>query len=161
MSADVWTKVKTFVGLQDEYEDEPLHAHAHEPVEEPLTDRTRRPGRSAQPGGRPDNIIGLTPSVQNNEMVIVEPRSFDDALAVVEALRNRRAVIINLTGLDTEQAQRLIDFVSGATHAIDGNQERVGEGIFLFTPSNVVINSLQTEQPWLNKDARDLFWRVK
>ncbi|MBC7545304.1 MAG: cell division protein SepF [Candidatus Sericytochromatia bacterium] len=160
MSADVWTKVKTFVGLQDEYEDE--HHVPHEAIEEPAADTRRRAGRPAVvPGGRNDNIIGLNPSVQNNEMVIVEPRSFDDALAVVEALRNRRAVIINLTGLDTEQAQRLIDFVSGATHAIDGNQERVGEGIFLFTPSNVVINSLQTEQPWLNKDARDLFWRVK
>jgi len=161
VSADVWTKVKTFVGLQDEYDDEPMMAH--EPVEEPIAEAPRRrPGRAPQPGPRQDNIIGLTPhAAQGNEMVIVEPRSFDDALAVVEALRNRRAVIINLTGLDTEQAQRLIDFVSGATHAIDGNQERVGEGIFLFTPSNVVINSLQTEQPWLNRDARDLFWRVK
>jgi cell division inhibitor SepF len=161
VSADVWSKVKTFVGLQDEYDDEPMLAH--DPVEEPIAAATGRRSRPANPSSRPDNIIGMPSagSANNNEMVIVEPRSFDDALAVVEALRNRRAVIINLTGLDTEQAQRLIDFVSGATHAIDGNQERVGEGIFLFTPSNVVINSLQTEQPWLNRDARDLFWRVK
>lgn len=161
MSADVWSKVKTFVGLQDEYDDEPMMAH--EPIDEPMAaDRQARRARPGNPSSRPDNIIGMpTAGANSNEMVIVEPRSFDDALAVVEALRNRRAVIINLTGLDTEQAQRLIDFVSGATHAIDGNQERVGEGIFLFTPSNVVINSLQTEQPWLNRDARDLFWRVK
>ena len=159
----MWNNVMKFVGLQDEYDEDPKMTH--EPVEEPAPEQ-RQPRRSRNGHGpaattRNDNIIGLAPTVQNNEMVIVEPRSFDDALAVVEALRNRRAVIINLTGLDTDQAQRLIDFVSGATHAIDGNQERVGEGIFLFTPSNVTINALQTEQPWLNRDARDLFWRVK
>lgn len=157
----MWNKVKTFVGLQDEYDEDPVMNH--EPIDEaPVEARNGRRARmAAAPGQRHDNIIGLAPAVPQNEMVIVEPRSFDDALAVVEALRNRRAVIINLTGLDAEQAQRLIDFVSGATHAIDGNQERVGEGIFLFTPNNVVINALQTEQPWLQRDARDLFWRVK
>lgn len=153
----MWDKVKTFVGLQDEYDEDPIITH--EPVDESALDTRNRRARATAP--REGNIIGLAPAAPQNEMVIVEPRSFDDALAVVEALRNRRAVIINLTGLDSEQAQRLIDFVSGATHAIDGNQERVGEGIFLFTPSNVVINALQTEQPWLQRDARDLFWRVK
>lgn len=152
MSADfLWNKVKTFAGLADEFEDDLVGNGLNEDLtgDEPRARRNRN-----------SNIVGLS-QPPASEMVIVEPRSFDDAMGVVEALRQRRAVIINLTGLDSDQAQRLIDFVSGATHAIDGNQERVGEGIFLFTPNNVVINSLTTEQPWLQRDARDLFWRVK
>ncbi|MFP3787051.1 cell division protein SepF, partial [Burkholderia sp. SIMBA_024] len=34
-----------------------------------------------------------------------------------------------------------VDFVAGGTYAIDGHQERVGESIFLFTPSCVQVTS--------------------
>jgi cell division inhibitor SepF len=34
-----------------------------------------------------------------------------------------------------------VDFLSGATHAIDGHQQRIGDGVFIFTPHNVVVTS--------------------
>lgn len=108
-----------------------------------------------------NQIVGINSTLTQSEVMIIEPKSFDDALDVVQSLRERRAVIMNMKELEPEQAQRLLDFVSGATHALDGHQKQIGEGIFLFSPSNVVINPLGAEQPWLNRDARDLFWRVK
>lgn len=167
----MWKKVKHFVGIPLE-EEEMLESFGHHGTStltqsEPLSEEKRlnktKKNRSQQSdnSNQLSNIIGLNSSMASSEMVIVEPESFDDALDIVESLRSRKAVIINLTGLEMDQAQRLIDFVAGATHALNGNQERVGEGIFLFSPSNVVINSLGTDQPWLNRDARDLFWRVK
>ena len=43
--------------------------------------------------------------------------------------------------MDPDQAQRAVDFVAGGTFAIDGHQERIGESIFLFTPSCVQVST--------------------
>ncbi len=43
--------------------------------------------------------------------------------------------------MDPDQAQRAVDFVAGGTYALDGHQERIGESIFLFTPSCVQVRT--------------------
>ena len=53
----------------------------------------------------------------------------------------RRSVVVNLRGTHTDLARRIVDFSSGVTYALDGHMLRVGEEIFLFTPSHVVITS--------------------
>ena len=64
-------------------------------------------------------------------------RSFDEMPRAIQALRERKTVILNLTMMEPDQAQRAVDFVAGGTFAIDGHQERVGESIFLFAPDYV------------------------
>lgn len=158
MSAELVKQVKRFLGvpMEDDVQAEiaPTIHQVEEkpaPTQEPLRKRPSKPA---------NNIIDMTTSLSQSEMMIMEPKSFDDASHIVESLRHRKAVIVNLGKLDGEQAQRLIDFVAGATYALDGHQEQIGEGIFLFSPSNVVINALGSENPWLTRDARELFWRV-
>lgn len=151
MSAEIWQGLKKFVGLDaddlaEEYEEPPIEAKTPK----------------AAP---PRNIVPM-PGTNPSEMVVLEPRSFDDALGIIENLRSRRAVILNLQGLNAEQSQRLVDFVSGACHALDGNQERIGEAIFLFTPNNVKVSGLNTEPEWIPNPApaqpsKELFWRVR
>ena len=51
-----------------------------------------------------------------------------------------RTVILNLEGMDLELAQRIIDFISGATFAISGNLQKISNYIFLVTPTNVDIS---------------------
>jgi cell division inhibitor SepF len=48
--------------------------------------------------------------------------------------------VLHLEALDPEEAQRIIDFVSGGVYAIDGQSERLGEAVFLFAPSIVSIS---------------------
>ena len=101
-------------------------------------------GRS---GFSPSNVIGM-PGISTNdsEVNLMEPRSFDEMPRVIQALRERKTVILNLTMMEPDQAQRAVDFVAGGTFAIDGHQERVGESIFLFAPSCVTVtNSFQEE----------------
>ena len=74
-------------------------------------------------------------------VMVVEPNSFDDAKRVVDYLRGRQPVVLNLEETPGELAQRIIDFVSGATFATDGGVQKVGQGIFLFTPNNVDISA--------------------
>ena len=78
---------------------------------------------------------------QTAHVVVIEPRAFEEALEIIEHLRIKKSVILNLHLLDNAQSQRVVDFLSGATHAIDGHQQRIGDGVFIFTPSNVMISS--------------------
>jgi cell division inhibitor SepF len=50
-------------------------------------------------------------------------------------------VVLNLTLMDPDQAQRAVDFIAGGTYALDGHQERIGESIFLFTPRSVQVST--------------------
>lgn len=88
------------------------------------------------------NVIGM-PGAANgiSEVVVMEPRSFEEMPQVIQALRARKSVVLNLTIMDPDQAQRAVDFVAGGTYAIDGHQERIGESIFLFTPSCVQVST--------------------
>ena len=98
-------------------------------------------------GGGSSNVIGM-PGIASgsSEVSLMEPRSFDEMPRAIQALRERKTVILNLTMMEPDQAQRAVDFVAGGTYAIDGHQERVGESIFLFAPSCVnVTNSFQEE----------------
>ncbi len=93
------------------------------------------------------NVIGMPGiSTTNAEVNLMEPRSFDEMPRAIQALRERKTVILNLTMMEPDQAQRAVDFVAGGTFAIDGHQERIGESIFLFAPSCVTVtNSFQEE----------------
>ena len=93
------------------------------------------------------NVIGMPGlSTAGGELMLMEPRSFDEMPKAIQALRERKTIIINLTMMEPDQAQRAVDFVAGGTFAIDGHQERVGESIFLFAPSCVTVTSASTEE---------------
>jgi cell division inhibitor SepF len=88
------------------------------------------------------NIIGLPGSAGGpSEVVVMEPRSFEEMPQAIQALRERKSVVLNLTIMDPDQAQRAVDFIAGGTYALDGHQERIGESIFLFTPSCVQVST--------------------
>lgn len=69
----------------------------------------------------------------------MEPMSFDEVMAAVHAVRERKTVLLNLSSMPPEEAQRSADFVAGGVFALDGQQERLGELVFLFAPFGVEI----------------------
>jgi FtsZ-interacting cell division protein YlmF len=83
----------------------------------------------------------LQPGAGQLNIVVVEPRSFGDSLEIVNHLKDRKSVIVNLQYLDRDVSQRVIDFVSGATLALDGTQERVGHGVFIFASMNTQVET--------------------
>jgi len=93
------------------------------------------------------NVIGMPGlSAGSSEVTLMEPRSFDEMPRAIQALRDRKTVILNLTMMEPDQAQRAVDFVAGGTFAIDGHQERVGESIFLFAPSCVTVTTASNDE---------------
>ena len=96
---------------------------------------------------RSSKVVGMPGiSDSSSEVCLMEPRSFDEMPQAIQALRERKTVILNLTMMDPDQAQRAVDFIAGGTYAIDGHQERVGESIFLFAPSCVNVTSSSPEE---------------
>ena len=155
----IFTKLKDFVGLSEaqeyeyeydeasgrEYQDiyqEDNGAIAPEP-EEPQARRTReRPTALRATSENMSNVIGM-PGAANglSQVMVMEPRSFEEMPQAIQALRERKSVVLNLTMMDPDQAQRAVDFVAGGTYALDGHQERIGDSIFLFAPSCVQVSS--------------------
>lgn len=88
------------------------------------------------------NVIGMPGAINGiSEVLVIEPRTFEEMPQAIQALRERKSVVLNLTIMDPDQAQRAVDFVAGGTYALDGHQERIGESIFLFTPSCVQVST--------------------
>lgn len=101
------------------------------------------------------NITAVKPSVK---VIVVEPFSFDDAQHIADHLKNHKPVVINFENTDQEVARRMIDFISGTVYALAGSIKKVGNHIFLCTPSNVDVSYTQKNEdeselvmPWLNK----------
>ena len=93
-------------------------------------------------GSTMSNVIGMPGALNGiSEVVEMEPRTFEEMPTAIRALKERKSVVLNLTLMDPDQAQRAVDFVAGGTFALDGHQERIGESIFLFTPSCVQVRT--------------------
>lgn len=71
-------------------------------------------------------------SLADYRIIVMEPRSFAEMSQAVDALWQYESVLLNLTNMEPEQAQRAVDFIVGATYALQGNHEQIGEGIFIF-----------------------------
>ena len=77
------------------------------------------------------------------EIVIYEPKVYEDSLNISTHLRAGCPVMINLKHLDPTEGTRLVDFVCGTAYAIDGHMMKIGDSIFLFTPGSIAITSAE------------------
>ena len=153
------SKIRNILGLNEsaDYEDydyieegdEYQNIYQQEPGQASSDDERyrRRNSRIAMPtdtaiGTKMSNVIDMHGAINgNSEVVLMEPRSFEEMPQAIQALRERKMVVLNLTMMEPDQAQRAVDFVAGGTYAMDGHQERVGESIFLFTPLCVQVTT--------------------
>ena len=103
-------------------------------------------------------IVNLHTSSQM-KVVIVEPKKYDEVTTIADHLKQKRAVIVNLEGMN-DQATRnsIFQFMNGAVYVLDGDIQKVSKAIFILAPNNVNIDaSLKKELesktlfPWQNK----------
>ena len=150
--------LKEFFGIESGYEGEDEDYVEYDPAQEEMDVQTflnastnnqpelKVPQSNQKPNRKEtkmSNVIGMPGLANgNSEVVVIEPHSFEEMPQVILALRDRKSVVLNLNIMNPEEAQRAVDFIAGGTYAMDGHQERVGESIFLFTPSSVKVSSL-------------------
>ena len=94
------------------------------------------------------------PNYKGYEVMVCEPRSYEDSISIVKHLKDRKTIVLNLHLLDREQALRIVDFLCGATHALSGSQQKIGDSVFIFTPVNVALSAESQKSKFL----RDALW---
>lgn len=125
MGFKFFEKILVFLGLAEEEEED------NELVE---------PEESRYSPSRRGKVVSLNTS-KNLRVMVTEPTDYDEAQSIAENLKNKFPVVVNLEQADLDTAKRIIDFVSGAAFAINGNFQKVSSNIFIFTPPNVDINA--------------------
>ena len=135
-------------GYDDEYEEERDNDNVSEV-------RHSAPRRSAVTSGADDGsddeqskrpgflsskskVVPMKPAMQVN---IISPNSFEDSQAICNKLLSGRPVVVNLEGFDPDDAQRIMDFISGCIYAINGKYNQISKYIFIFSPENIDISS--------------------
>lgn len=90
----------------------------------------------------------------STKLVLLEPRAYSEAQQIADQLKSRNTVVVNLKRVTSDQAKRIIDFLSGTIYSIGGDLQKVGGGIFLCTPNNVKVNGKITDETE-GKDIHD------
>ena len=91
-----------------------------------------------------------------NKMILLEPRAYPESQQIADHLKNRNSVVVNLKRVTSDQAKRIIDFLSGVIYAIGGSMQKIGVGIYLCTPKNVnVQGKISDESEKTNKNNTD------
>lgn len=85
-------------------------------------------------------VVPMRSASRGLEVRIVKPTSFEDSQEVCNILLEKRAAVVNLEGFDADEAQRIMDFISGCIYAINGKLHRISKYIFIFSPDNVDIS---------------------
>lgn len=139
-------------GYDDDVKDEPVVRSSRrvEAQEKKASRRTyssqreeaeEEPRRERAPRAeRPSKVVPMRTATKPLEVHIVKPSSFEDSQEVCEILLSGQAVVVNLEGFDEDEAQRIMDFISGCIFAINGKLHRISKYIFIFSPDNVDIS---------------------
>ena len=90
--------------------------------------------------GRKSKLVSM-PQVQQVKMVITQPTTFEQSEEICGYLKERKSVIVNLEYVNKDVARRIVDFISGSVHALDGHIQKVSNAIFLVAPVNYDIAS--------------------
>lgn len=139
----VFGKFKDLVGIGDDYYDDEITEEEIEEAERRI-ERQQQERQHERPkfSRRESNVVPMGGiSSEMMKLVVIEPSSFEESPKLVDSLKERKPVIINLEKIDSETARKIFDFLSGATYALNGNVQKVANNIFVFAPDNVDIAS--------------------
>ena len=107
--------------------------------------------------GNSDEYYDIRPEEAYTEeggakMILLEPRAYSEAQQIADHLKKRNTVVVNLKRVTSDQAKRIMDFLSGTIYAIKGNIQKIGSGIFLCTPNNINVQGKITDDSEKDKN---------
>lgn len=130
-------KMLNFVGWETEDEEE---FEELEEQEETKVD-IERPQFIQSLSKKNQNKVVNIHSTSQFKVIVLQPENFDDAKDVCDHLKNKKPIVINLSSVQKDVAQRIVDFLSGSVYGLDGNIQKVSNDIFIVAPHNVDIMS--------------------
>ncbi len=79
-------------------------------------------------------------SYDDSEVFVIKPDEFDDAQMIIDHLNRGQIIVINMEDLDLPTAQRIADFIGGASYAVNGLFQAISGNIFLATPNGTYVS---------------------
>lgn len=126
----IYNKFLDFIGIE-EAEEKNGDELFNEP-EEQAAPRSRKKEQRLQGGGETVPM----PNMAAMKMIVYHPVSYEDAQNIIDNLKARKPVIVNMEELEVSSAQRILDFISGAVYALNGTICKISRGIFVVAPNN-------------------------
>ena len=100
----------------------------------------------------------FTPAYSSTyRLLVIEPKGIEECNKLVDSLKARKPIIVNLENLETETARQIFHFLSGATYALSGTIQKVTNNIYIFAPENVNVSAQQGEMGFTGFDQ--IGWR--
>lgn len=148
MAGAIMNKVWDFLGVDtandEEVENDNENIYGYEREEEP--EEVEEKGLF----GRKSKVVSM-PQPQQVKMVITQPTSFEQSEEICNYLKEKKSIIVNLEYVNKDVARRIVDFISGGVHALDGHIQKVSNAIFLVAPVNYEIASDLAREEIKNK----------
>lgn len=114
----LWDKILDFFGLHNYYNEE----------EREIIDSSE------------DKRIISIYKRQGFRIMVHSPKSITEVQDIVDQLKSKKPVIINLEEIERDMARRIVDFISGAVYGIDGDVQKISDAIFVFTPNDIHLD---------------------
>lgn len=143
MAGKMINKVMDFLGLEEEIDEiEEVEMEDMDKEEEEMDNILTSSNLKKQKGGKVVNIH----TAATAKILILKPTDYDDAIEMCDNLKSRKILVVNMTGLESKTAQRLLDFMAGASYSLGGSLDEVEKGVYVIAPSNIEIsNELKSE----------------
>ena len=79
-------------------------------------------------------------AADTHNVAVYNPQRVEDVQVIIDYLIRSEPVLVKMHDMPNYQdAQRLLDFLSGATYALEGGAKKVADNIYLITPKGVSI----------------------
>ncbi|MHC6179414.1 cell division protein SepF [Clostridium sp. JNZ X4-2] len=137
MASKMINKMMGFLGLEDDLEEDV------EEADQEQGRKTINDFEGVDPiinSKRQNKVVSIHTTI-SAKVKIVKPTTYEEAADICDELKNRKIIVINTTGLETRIAQRLLDFMGGASYALGGDLEEIEKGVYILSPSSVEVSS--------------------
>lgn len=144
MAGAMMNKVLDFLGIEQEdndYEDKLDNKYIYDYEDEEEDEEQER-----KLFGKKNKVVNM-PQAQQVKMVVFQVTSFEQAETICNLLKEKQSVVVSFEYVNKDVARRVVDFISGAAHALDGHIQKVSNAIFILAPYNYEIaNELAREE---------------
>ncbi|WP_019278519.1 cell division protein SepF, partial [Clostridium botulinum] len=133
MAKKMLNKVMDFLGLEEEIDEiEEMDNEALNEENEEIENIFDASNVRNQKG----KVVSIH-TAASTKVIILKPMDYDAAIEICDNLKARKIIVVNMTSLESKIAQRLLDFIAGASYALGGSLDEIDKGVYIISPSNV------------------------
>ena len=74
-----------------------------------------------------------------SSIAVFKPSGYNDCTKIVDLLRDKTPVIMNLETIDDAAAIKMLDFLTGALFALNGGMDAITQDCFFLYPDSIEI----------------------